>query len=137
MTDGTAAGVARRKILHVDLSTRQTRAEILPETVVRKYLGGGALASYILLRDVPRLPFGTNLIDVERAASTLSVRNPVVILENDSLMFAGTTLLNAFDRLEVAEYSAKAIIAARELGDIVAIGPPQVEELVAAFNLDK
>jgi L-fuculose-phosphate aldolase len=93
--------------------------------------------SYILLRDVPRLPFGTNLIDVERAASTLSVRNPVVILENDSLMLAGTTLLNAFDRLEVAEYSAKAIIAARELGDIVAIGAPEVEQLVAAFNLDK
>jgi L-fuculose-phosphate aldolase len=93
--------------------------------------------SYILLRDVPRLPFGTNLIDVERAASTLSVRNPVVILENDSLMFAGTTLLNAFDRLEVAEYSAKAIIAARELGEIVAIGAPEVAELVAAFNLDR
>jgi L-fuculose-phosphate aldolase len=93
--------------------------------------------SYILLRDVPRLPFGANLMDVDRAAATLSIRNPVVVLENDSLMFAGTTLLNAFDRLEVAEYSARAIIAARELGDIVAIGAPQVEELVAAFNLDR
>ena len=93
--------------------------------------------SYILLRDVPRLPYGTNLVDVERAAATLSPRNPVVILENDSLMFAGTTLLNAFDRLEVAEYSAKAIVAARELGEIVAINEPQVEELVAAFNLDR
>jgi L-fuculose-phosphate aldolase len=93
--------------------------------------------SYILLRDVPRLPYGTNLIDVERAASTLSARNPVVILENDSLMFGGTTLLNAFDRLEVAEYSAKAIIAARELGEIVAIDGRQVEALVAAFKLDR
>ncbi len=93
--------------------------------------------SYILLRDVPRLPFGANLMDADRAAATLSIRNPVVVLENDSLMFAGTTLLNAFDRLEVAEYSARAIIAARELGDIVAIGAPQVEELVAAFNLDR
>lgn len=27
--------------------------------------------------------------------------------------------------------------AARELGDVVAIGPPQVEDLVAAFNLDR
>jgi L-fuculose-phosphate aldolase len=93
--------------------------------------------SYILLRDVPRLPYGTNLIDVERAASTLSARNPVVILENDSLMFGGTTLLNAFDRLEVAEYSAKAIIAARELGEIVAIDGRQVEARVAAFKLDR
>jgi L-fuculose-phosphate aldolase len=93
--------------------------------------------SYILLRDVPRLPYGTNLVDVERAAGTLSLRHPVVVLENDSLMFAGTTLLNAFDRLEVAEYSAKAIIAARELGEIVAIDEPQVAELVEAFHLDR
>jgi L-fuculose-phosphate aldolase len=93
--------------------------------------------SYILLRDVPRLPYGTNLTDVERAAATLSLRHPVVILENDSLMFAGSTLLNAFDRLEVAEYTAKAIIAARELGEIVAIDEPQVDELVAAFKLDR
>src|SRR5574337_365178 len=41
------------KLLHVDLTTRQTGVEEVPETVVRKYLGGGALASYILLRDMP------------------------------------------------------------------------------------
>jgi aldehyde:ferredoxin oxidoreductase len=42
------------KLLHVDLTTRETRVEVLPETVVRKYLGGGALAAHILLRDLPR-----------------------------------------------------------------------------------
>ena len=41
------------KLLHVDLTTRQTRTEELSETVMRKYMGGGALASYILLRDMP------------------------------------------------------------------------------------
>jgi aldehyde:ferredoxin oxidoreductase len=41
------------KLLHVDLGTRQTRAEELPETVMRKYLGGGALAARVLLRDMP------------------------------------------------------------------------------------
>jgi aldehyde:ferredoxin oxidoreductase len=47
-----AAGVTM-KLLHVDLTTRETRIEELPETVARKHLGGGALASYILLRDLP------------------------------------------------------------------------------------
>src|SRR3990172_12240565 len=47
-----AAGITA-KLLHVDLTTRQTRAEELPETIVRKYLGGGALAAWILLRDMP------------------------------------------------------------------------------------
>jgi aldehyde:ferredoxin oxidoreductase len=41
------------KVLHVDLSTRQTRVEELSETLVRKHLGGGALAAHILLRDLP------------------------------------------------------------------------------------
>ena len=47
-----AAGITA-KLLHVDLTTRQTRAEELPETIMRKYLGGGALAAWILLRDMP------------------------------------------------------------------------------------
>jgi aldehyde:ferredoxin oxidoreductase len=41
------------KLLHVDLTTAQTRAEEIPETLMRKYLGGGALAAHVLLRDMP------------------------------------------------------------------------------------
>ena len=47
-----ASGITA-KLLHVDLSTRQTRTEEVPETVLRKHLGGGALAAHILLRDMP------------------------------------------------------------------------------------
>lgn len=47
-----AAGITA-KLLHVDLSTRKTWTEELPEATVRKYFGGGALAAYILLRDMP------------------------------------------------------------------------------------
>ena len=48
----SAAGVTA-KLLHVDLTMRQTRVEVIPETTLRKHLGGGALAAYILLRDMP------------------------------------------------------------------------------------
>jgi aldehyde:ferredoxin oxidoreductase len=41
------------KILHVDLSTRTTRVEEIPEPTLRRYLGGGGLAAYLLLRDMP------------------------------------------------------------------------------------
>jgi len=47
-----ASGMTAR-LLHVDLPSRQTRVEELPETLLRKYLGGGALAAYLLLRDMP------------------------------------------------------------------------------------
>src|SRR5437016_13358736 len=47
-----ASGVTG-KVLHVDLSARQTRVEEIPEVTIRKYLGGGALACHLLLRDMP------------------------------------------------------------------------------------
>ncbi len=54
-----AAGITGR-LLHVDLTTRQTRVEEVPEILLRKYLGGGALACHVLLRDMPAGvdPFG-------------------------------------------------------------------------------
>jgi len=47
-----ASGMTAR-LLHVDLARRETRVEELPETLLRKHLGGGALACYLLLRDMP------------------------------------------------------------------------------------
>ena len=41
------------KILHVDLTTRTTRVEEIPEPILRRHLGGGGLAAYLLLRDMP------------------------------------------------------------------------------------
>ena len=46
-------------------------------------------------------------------------------------------MLNAFDRLEVAEYSARAIIAAKGLGDVVAINDDEIDEIIEAFHLVK
>ncbi len=46
-------------------------------------------------------------------------------------------MLNAFDRLEVTEYSARAIIASRQLGELVAINDKEIDEIEAAFHLVK
>jgi L-fuculose-phosphate aldolase len=92
--------------------------------------------SYLLLRDVPKVPFGSSFIEPERVAAMFVPRTPVVLVENDCVIVAGSSLLNAFDRLEVAEYSARAIIAAKGLGDIVAIGKDQISDIDRAFGLD-
>jgi aldehyde:ferredoxin oxidoreductase len=47
MASGTTA-----KLLHVDVTARQTRVEEVPEVTLRKYLGGGALAAHVLLREL-------------------------------------------------------------------------------------
>ena len=62
---------------------------------------------------------------------------PIAIIENDCVIVTGSDLLNAFDRLEVAEYSAKAIIAAKDLGSVVAINDDEISEIEDAFHLAK
>lgn len=91
--------------------------------------------SYILLRGVPKLPFGATTLQPELSADMFKPDVPVVLVENDCVIVAGDSLLNAFDRLEVVEYSAKGIIASRELGEMVAINEAQVAEINLAFKL--
>ena len=91
--------------------------------------------SYIMLRDVKKLPFGSSFMQPKMTADEISLSSPVVLVENDCVIVAGTSLINAFDRLEVAEYSAKAIIAAKQLGNIVKISDDEIEKINKVFNL--
>ena len=91
--------------------------------------------SYIQLRTVKRMPFMATSNDIDGIANAFSESTPVVIVDNECVLVAGKTLLNAFDRLEVLEYSAKAIIAARDIGPIVRISDPEVDEIEEAFHL--
>lgn len=91
--------------------------------------------SYIMLRNIPKLPFGCTFMQPEMTADAFSKEISVVLVENDCVIITGSSLLNAFDKLEVAEYSAKAIIAARDLGELVTINDEQVAEIEKAFKL--
>ena len=91
--------------------------------------------SYIMLREVPVFPYGEHFREADKVAGTLSPRYPVCMIENDAVISIGKTLIEAFDRLEVAEYSAKATISASALGGMKPISDQQVAELVKAFKL--
>jgi len=54
-------------------------------------------------------------------------------LENDGVLVCGTSVLDAFDRLEVLETTAEAIINSRPLGQVVPMSDEVIEELRAAF----
>lgn len=92
--------------------------------------------SYISLRDVVRLPYGASRTDIEGTAAMFSSKTPVVIVNNQCVIVTGNSLLNAFDRLEVLEYSASAMIAARDIGEIVLITPDEVAKIEEAFHLE-
>ena len=67
--------------------------------------------------------------------AALSPQHPVLIVENQCVICTGKDLLTAFDRLEVLEFSAKAVIAAKEIGPVVQINDQQVKEIEEAFKL--
>ena len=91
--------------------------------------------SYINLLDVKRLPYAASTMDVKGTAAAITGRSPTLIINNQCVIVTGATLLNAFDRLELLEYSAKAYIACRDIGEIVTISPKEVDDIEEAFNL--
>lgn len=93
--------------------------------------------SYILMRKIPKLEFGSNYMKPKETASVFKENTPIAVIKNDCVIVTGNGLLNAFDRLEVAEYSARAIIAARDLGEVVAINDKEIDEIEDAFHLVK
>jgi L-fuculose-phosphate aldolase len=89
--------------------------------------------SWIFLQDVPNVPFGSHFAGKETILDLLSENTPAVIIENDSVLVTGDKLLGTFDRLEVAEFSAKSLTMGASLGKLVPINPDQVEELRKKF----
>jgi len=91
--------------------------------------------SYILLRDVPTLPFKTLYTDPDHVARMVSLNRPVLLAQNDCILTVGSSVLNAFDRLEVAEYSARSLIDGVAIGQYVPIGNDEIRALERAFSL--
>jgi L-fuculose-phosphate aldolase len=90
--------------------------------------------SYIMLRDVKKVPFGASFMQPDMVADVFDDMTPIVLVDNDCVIVTGSSLLNAFDKLEVLEYSAKAVIASRTIGDVVAISDDEVKDLRKAFK---
>ena len=91
--------------------------------------------SYIALRNVKRVPYASSSLDIAGTAAAFNPSTPVLIVDNKCVIVAGNTLLNAFDKLEVLDYSARAIIASRDIGEIIHISPEEVNDIETAFNL--
>ena len=92
--------------------------------------------SYVFLREVQKIPFGMQFGDGEELARRVSPRNPIALLENDGVLVLGTSILDAFDRLEVLESTAEALINSRSLGKVAPMSDRVIKELAAAFSLD-
>lgn len=91
--------------------------------------------SYVFLRDVGRVPYGTHYRDDGAIADFVSAATPAAILENDGVIVTGRSVLDAFDRLEVLESTAEAVINARNIGQISTMSNAVIDELKKNFGL--
>jgi L-fuculose-phosphate aldolase len=91
--------------------------------------------SYVFLREVARLPLSILSENPDDVAARLRPDFPVSLIENDGAMVLGTSLLDAFDRLEVLETTAEALINSRNLGPVKVMGEDVIRELREAFHL--
>ena len=90
--------------------------------------------SWIFLKDIPTLRFGMQYESSMEVAQVLKTI-PAVMLANDSVIVTGDGLLQTFDRLEVAEFSAKSLIMAASLGELSPITDEEIEDLRVAFHV--
>ena len=91
--------------------------------------------SYVFLQDVAQVPYGQHYGASEKVATFVSESNPAAILENDGVIVTGRNILDAFDRLEVLESTAEAVINARSIGEISTMPDSVIEELKTEFNM--
>ncbi|HUI72435.1 MAG TPA: class II aldolase/adducin family protein [Spirochaetia bacterium] len=91
--------------------------------------------SYVELRDMPLIAFGRQFTDEKGLAAQISANTPVVLLENDAILTTGKNLTEAYDRLEVAEFSANAILNAAKLGKVQRIEETDLDAIRKKFKL--
>lgn len=89
--------------------------------------------SYVVVRNVGRVPFGMQFEDGSELARLLAVKQPALILENDGVLVTGSDVLEAFDRLEVLESTAEAIIDSRAVGAMRPMSDSVTHDLDEAF----
>jgi L-fuculose-phosphate aldolase len=89
--------------------------------------------SWVLLQDIPNMPFGSHFTGEEAILDTLSENMPTVIINNASVLVTGDNLLETFDKLEVAEFTAKSLSMGASLGKIIPLDDEQVEDLRKTF----
>jgi L-fuculose-phosphate aldolase len=77
------------------------------------------------------LQYGTD----DCIADHITAASPAAILENDGVLVTGGSVLDVFDRLEVLESTAEAVINATAIGQVSKMSDAVIQELREAFKI--
>jgi L-fuculose-phosphate aldolase len=89
--------------------------------------------SYVVVRQIRQLSYGVQFQDSEELARQVSPRQPAALLENDGVLVTGADILEAYDRLEVLESTAEALIDCRALGTLAPMSDEVTRQLDKTF----
>lgn len=89
--------------------------------------------SHVVLRDIQLITYGQQYKEPEQIAKIISHKSPVLLIQNDCILVIGRSILETFDRLEVADFTARSIIDTQSIGSLVPIGKHEVDELNTHF----
>lgn len=84
--------------------------------------------AYMLLKSVPTLPFAARF-QAALVADALGHATPVALIENACAVVTGASPFAVFDRLEVAEFTARSVLDARALGPMSPLSDQVLEEI--------
>lgn len=91
--------------------------------------------SYLLLRNIPIIPYEQLYRSPQSVSAAISKDTPVILVQNDVVLTVGANILQAFDRLEVADFSAKALVSSLRIGELKPISEEAIKDLEAKFML--
>ena len=152
-TDQSAAGI-------LDIRKLEQTGDSLHAKIYRTHLGIGSVVTafppelmafavtgtkfssriipviYMVMQDVVSLPQAQYAGKPDEIAAVFDGRTSVAVLEGGGVIVTAPSLLKAYDRLEVAEYSARAILESSQLGNIVEITEKQVDEIRVQCHLN-
>ena len=92
--------------------------------------------SLIVVRRPKMVGFRAQFEEPESLADAVSLQQPAAILENNGVLVTGKDVLEAYDRLEVLESTAEALINARAVGKLAPLSEGVIRELEEFFALD-
>ena len=90
--------------------------------------------SYVLLGKLPTAPYGLNYRDPQKMLDYFTSESPAVLLENDGIIVTGRSLIEAFDRFEVAEFCGRAQLAVPDQACLKPLAEEQMADLDAHFQ---
>lgn len=82
------------------------------------------------------MPYGVQYQEDGRIGDYVSTSTPTAILQNDGVLVTGSSVLDAFDRLEVLESTSEAVINALAIGNVSPMPDIVIDELRTAFDLN-